>query len=296
VFGETAAAARAGRERILPAGLAERGLSLSPEKTRIVPLTEGFDFLSFNSRPDPPPQTSQAGYKLGIKPSTKAVRGKVAELRDEGLALRGHRVKAVRGQRNPIRRGWANYHRRVVAARTFNKMDAWRYQRARRYAKPPPNKSWRWRRKRDWGRWNQERDDQGVFGAKHSGKYLLQVSWCKSDRHELVRGRCSPDDPELRDYWWERHKGNAKHLSAGDLDLANDQGWVCRLWGMDLINGEELHRQHTVPRARGGSKARSNRELVHLFGHAQETKRQWGQAKESPPAADLQDSCREGLA
>jgi RNA-directed DNA polymerase len=294
VFCETEEDALDVKDRILPAWLAERGLSLSPEKTRIVRLTEGFDFLSFNVRHYPHPQTARSGYKLCIKPSKKAVLGKVAELRDEWLALRGHSVEAVLWKLNPIIRGWANYNRRVVSSRTFNKLDAWMYHRARRYAKHThPEKSWGWRRKRYWGRWNKERKDDWVFGDKHSGRYLLKFSWFKIERHELVRGRSSPDDPDLRDYWWERQKVNAKHLSAGDIDMANDQGWVCRLCGMDLINGEELHRHHKVPRARNGSNARSNRELVHLYCHQQETKRQFGPAKESPPADDLQDSCGE---
>src|SRR6266702_2201995 len=71
-------------------------------KTRIVHLTEGFDFLSFNIRHYPHPQTARSGYKLCIKPSKKAVLGKVAELRDEWLALRGHRVEAVLWKLNPI--------------------------------------------------------------------------------------------------------------------------------------------------------------------------------------------------
>src|SRR5713226_2289832 len=50
VFCETQEDALVVRDRILPPWLAERGLSLSPEKTRIVHLTEGFDFLSFNVR------------------------------------------------------------------------------------------------------------------------------------------------------------------------------------------------------------------------------------------------------
>jgi hypothetical protein len=86
---------------------------------------------------------------------------------------------------------------------------------------------------------------------------------------------------------------NAKHLSAGDIDMANDQGWVYRLCGMDLINGEELHRHHRIPRARGGSDARSNRELVHLYCHQQETRRQFSAGTESPPADEPLDSCRE---
>ena len=294
VFCESEEDAHVVRDRILPDWLAKRGLSLSEEKTRIVHLTEGFDFLSFNIRRYLRPQTSRSGYKLCIKPSKKAVLGKVKELREKWLALRGHSLKAVLWKLNPIIRGWANYHRTSVASRLFNKLDNWMFRRALRYTKHThPEKSWKWVRKRYWGQWNKERDDNWVFGDKRSGKYLLKFSWFKIERHELVRGTSSPDDPDLRDYWWERQKVNAKHLSAGDIDMANDQGWVCRLCGADLINGEELHRHHTIPRAMNGSNARSNRELVHLYCHQQETKRQFGPAKESPPADDLQDSCSE---
>src|SRR5438270_9951420 len=44
---------------ILTEWLKERGLTLSAEKTRIVHLTEGFDFLVFNIRHYPAPQTSR---------------------------------------------------------------------------------------------------------------------------------------------------------------------------------------------------------------------------------------------
>ena len=294
VFCESTEDALVVREQILPPWLAERGLSLSEEKTRIVPLTEGFDFLSFNVRRYANPQTTKSGFKLLIEPSKKAVLGKVKELRSAWLALRGHSVKAVLWKLNPIIRGWANYNRTVVANQTFKKLDHWMFRRAVRYAKHThPHKSWKWMRKRYWSRWNKEREDRWVFGDKQSGKYLVKFSWFKIERHELVRGRSSPDDPELRDYWWERQKVNGKHLSGGDVDMANDQGWVCRLCGMDLINGEERHRHHTIPRAFGGSNARSNRELVHLYCHQQETKRQFAAVKQDPPADELHDSCCE---
>ena len=294
VFCETEEDALDVRDRVLPAWLAERGLSLSEEKTRIVHLSEGFDFLGFNVRRYPWPPTSRSGYKLRITPSKKAVLGKVGEIRDIWLALRGHSVKAVLRKLNPIIRGWADYYRKSVASRTFGRLDKWMFHRQVRFARHThPEKSWKWMCKRYWGKLNDKRDDNWVFGDKQSGKYLLKFGWFKIVRHELVRGASSPDDPELRDYWWERQKVNANHLSGGDIDMANDQGWVCRLCGMDLINGEELHRHHTVPRARNGSNARSNRELVHLYCHQQETRRQFGSAKKSPPADDLQDSCSE---
>jgi RNA-directed DNA polymerase len=293
VFCETKEDAIEVKDHILPPWLAERGLTLSPEKTRIVHLTEGFDFLSHNIRHYPCPQTSRSGYKLLIKPSKKAVLEKMAEIRDEWLALRGHSVEAILWKLNPIIRGWADYHRKTVSGRVFSDLDTWMFRRAFRYARHThPNKSWKWMRNRYWGPLNpQKKNDNWVFGDKRSGKYLLKFRWFRIIRHELVSGNASPDDPDLREYWWERQKVNANHLSAGDIDMANDQGWVCRLCGMDLINGEELHRHHTIPRAKGGSDARSNRELVHLYCHQQETRRQFGGGKEPPLADDLQDSC-----
>ena len=54
-------------QSMLTEWLKERGLTLSQEKTRIVHLTEGFDFLGFNVRQYPTPLTSRTGWKLLIK-------------------------------------------------------------------------------------------------------------------------------------------------------------------------------------------------------------------------------------
>src|SRR5437870_5064205 len=58
---------------VLTKWLAERGLKLSEEKTRIAHITEGFDFLSYNVRHYKVRRT-RIGYKLLIKPSKDAVR------------------------------------------------------------------------------------------------------------------------------------------------------------------------------------------------------------------------------
>jgi RNA-directed DNA polymerase len=108
-----------------------------------------------------------------------------------------------------------------------------------------------------------------VFGDRHTGKHLLKFAWFPVVRHILVRGRASPDDPGLREYWWGRQKVNARCLSPSDLRLAVAQDWACRFCGMALLNGEELHRHHIRPRAMGGTDSCSNRELVHLYCHQQ---------------------------
>jgi RNA-directed DNA polymerase len=81
--------------------LAPRGLVFNEDKTRIVSLEEGCDFLGFNVR-------RQSG-KLLIKPSKEALRRHRQRLRDEVRSLRGHNAVEVLQRLTPIVRGWATY-------------------------------------------------------------------------------------------------------------------------------------------------------------------------------------------
>jgi RNA-directed DNA polymerase len=87
--------------------LAPRGLAFNEDKTRIVHLTEGFDFLGFNVR-------RYRNGKLLIKPSAPAVRRLKRRLAAELRALRGSNVTAVLAKLVPITRGWAAYYHTVV--------------------------------------------------------------------------------------------------------------------------------------------------------------------------------------
>ena len=69
--------------------LAPRGLSFNEDKTRVVSLDEGFDFLGLNVR--------RYGPKSLIKPSKAAQRRIRERLRDELRSLRGTNAQAVRG-------------------------------------------------------------------------------------------------------------------------------------------------------------------------------------------------------
>lgn len=258
------------KEILLPAWLAERGLCLSEEKTRIVHLSEGFEFLGFHVKHYRMPRTTRTGFKLLIRPSPKGIIRKRQELRELWLGLKGHSLVAVLQRLNPVIRGWANYYRPVVASKVFGEMDRWMCLRQRRFVKHRhPHKPWQWCRHRYWGKLNPERKDIWVFGDKRSGAYMLKFSWFKIVRHVLVRGTASPDDPSLRDYWWARRRVNRRHLTLSDVKLAEAQDWRCLVCGMDLFNGEELQRHHKQPRTLGGTDSYSNRELVHLYCHQQ---------------------------
>jgi RNA-directed DNA polymerase len=250
--------------------------------------------LGFNVRHYAMPTTTRSGFKLLIKPSKKAVVGKRAELRDVWLSLQGHNVQAVLRKLNPIIRGWANYYRRKVASAVFQQLDYWMRHRVRRYLKHThPHKPWRWLRQRYFGELNKERKNVQVFGDKNTGRYLLRFGWFEIVRHVLVRGKASPDDASLREYWWKRGKVNAAHLTPSDRKLALVQGWVCRLCGMALMNGEDLHRHHKNPKAMGGFDTPSNRELVHPYCHQQETYRQFKDHRQVPTSDEQLETCSE---
>jgi RNA-directed DNA polymerase len=89
--------------------LAPRGLAFNEDKTRVVTLDEGFDFLGFNVR--------RYGTKPLIKPSKAAQRRIRERLRTEMRSLRGTNAQAVIKRLNPIIRGWAAYYRTQVSSK-----------------------------------------------------------------------------------------------------------------------------------------------------------------------------------
>ncbi len=257
-------------QRILVEWLKVRGLTLSEEKTRIVHLTEGFDFLGFNIRQYPAPQTSQTGWKLLIKPSKQSVQDVQKKLKELWCKGRGNNVLTVLAKLNPVIRGWANYFRTGVAKEIFHKLDRWMYHRTVRYARHMhPTKSEGWRHHRYWGRLNVDRLDNWVFGDKQTGALLLKFSWFPIERHVLVKRRSSPDDPALRAYWRKRQEASARDLTFSKQKLAKRQKGRCPQCGETLFNEEELQIHHLLARSLGGKNAYDNLALVHLLCHQQ---------------------------
>ena len=203
--------------------LAERGLSLNEDKTRIVPLGEGFDFLGWNFRRYP-------NGKTLVKPSRAAVRKHRQRLAGEMRRLRGSNAGAVIGVLNPVIRGWAAYHRSQVASETFGSLGHYTWQLTWKWARwNHPNKGDRWTADRYYGKFCASRGDKWVFGDRDTGAYLLNHAWTGIRRHVMVKGRSSPDDPDLAGYWENRHrrKKSGLALDAGTLSLLTRQENNC---------------------------------------------------------------------
>jgi len=95
--------------------LAPMGLRLSAEKTRIVHIDEGFDFLGFRIVRQPKRGTGQRFvYTYPTKAALATVKAKVRALTrgttNQSLGILLHRL-------NPVLRGWTAYFRHGVSKR-----------------------------------------------------------------------------------------------------------------------------------------------------------------------------------
>ena len=212
--------------------LAPRGLVFNEDKTRIVALSAGFDFLGFNVR--------RYGATLLIKPSMAAVQRIRERLRTEMRALRGSNAAAVLAALTPIIRGWAAYYRGVVSSRTFKTLDSYLWTLTFKWAtRGHANKSRTWVVARYFGKYNKFRNDHWVFGDAASGAYLVKFAWTPIVRHTLVKGGASPDDPALTEYWATRRRRIKPPLDGYTLRLLTRQDGRCPLCGAELLSAEQ---------------------------------------------------------
>ena len=183
--------------------LQERGLELSPEKTRITHIEVGFDFLGFNVR--------KYNGQLLTKPAKGAVNVFLAEIRGLIKSRATVKTEALIRQLNPKIRGWANYYRHAVSQRTFDRVDyevlqaLWAWIKRRH-----PNKSVTWRQKhyfRQYGNRN------WVFSAlirNPQGESvpldLFRAASIPITRHIKIRAEATPYDPAFADYLASRKR------------------------------------------------------------------------------------------
>ncbi|MGW2374200.1 HNH endonuclease [Kitasatospora sp. NPDC001683] len=152
-----------------------------------------------------------------------------------------------------------------------------------------PKKSRYWIVDRYFGRFHPSRQDRWVFGDRDSGAFLPKFAWTGIVRHQLVKGRASPDDPALIEYWQHRRRRKAPPpMDKTSLVLAVRQHGLCPLCKQALIAGAEyepdsprewinwfaaskkmLHKHHFTYRRHGGSDERNNLRLVHSECHRQ---------------------------
>ena len=249
--------------------LTERGLELSMEKTQVVHIGDGFDFLGWNIR-----MFRNRTFIQPAKKNKKAFLAKVrAVIRANKAITQSHLIWTL----NPIVRGWANYHCHQVSSDSFRWVDhhiwrsLWRWAKRRhptkscqwvreRYFPPVGNRSWRFA------------VEVKKANGDHFWQKLVYASETKIKRHRKIRAKANPFDPAWDEYFEKRRR---KRLSEGVAQrptlnqLWRRQHGLCPHCRQLITKTTGWHIHHVVPRKSGGDNRLSNLMLLHPVCHYQ---------------------------
>jgi RNA-directed DNA polymerase len=244
--------------------LRERGLELSPEKTRITHIEDGFDFLGQHVR--------KYGGKLLIKPARKNVKAFLGKIRKIVKANKQATTANLIAQLNPMIRGWVNYHRHVASKVTFYHVDTaiftmlWSWAKRRH---PTKSKGWvakKYFRARHGRRWI-------FFGQQADHELeLFRAGDVPIQRHVKIRGAANPYDPQWEVYFEARLRVKMTHDLKGRrqlLYLWKQQHGLCPICHQKITRLTGWHNHHTIWRTYGGSDTADNRVLLHPNCHRQ---------------------------
>ena len=131
VTGQTAAQARAAlaaAQRVLNA----LGVQLNPQKTRIVHVRHGFEFLGYKIKcgkqlslsPDKIRSGARSG-KLYAYPKEGSIRRFMDQVRQRTRRRVPVATPELIEQLNPLLRGWGHYFKRAHVRKLFNRLDRW---------------------------------------------------------------------------------------------------------------------------------------------------------------------------
>lgn len=242
--------------------LKHRGLELNSDKTKIVHIEQGFNYLGFNVR--------QYKGKCLITPEKQKVKDLLQRVRGWLKSHSSHKPEAVINYLNPILRGWANYYRHAVSARVFSSLDHYIWKAVFNWCRRRhPGKGKRWvvdkyfktLRGQKWYFASTLKNRRG----RNTIYSLMKLATIPIERHVKVKGTASPDDPALKEYWHNRQTRQGKiywNKGSKHYQVAEAQNWRCTVCGEHLLNGEQLQTHHIIKVTDGGSDRADN--LLHL--------------------------------
>jgi RNA-directed DNA polymerase len=125
---EEARAAVAAALRIL----SELGVQVHPQKTRVVRVRQGFEFLGYKIKRGKQLQLPPGKIRSGAQPGALYAYPREKSIRrfmDQVRQLTKRRVplttKELIEELNPVLRGWGHYYKRAHVRRLFNRLDRW---------------------------------------------------------------------------------------------------------------------------------------------------------------------------
>ena len=120
------------------------GLRLHPDKTRIVHITQGFEFLGYKVARGKGLRHKPGGPGLYARPTDRSIRRFKDKVRTATNRRNPKTLEGMLDELNPIVRGWGNYYRRAHVRGLFHRLDGWIVRRVRSHQlKRWRNAGWR---------------------------------------------------------------------------------------------------------------------------------------------------------
>lgn len=251
----------------------ERGLKLSPEKTVITHIEQGFDFLGQTVR------KYQHGKraKFFITPSKKNVKAFLMKVRTRIKHSRDLTAGELIAELNPLIRGWALYHRHVVSKAVFHAVDHAIFQAIWSWAQRRHRNKTRWWIKDKYfpdtgpNRWvftGVLKDEKGQTKVVR----LFAASHVRIERHTKLRAEANPYDPAWETYFEKRLDVQMAARLQGKRWLSylwKEQNGLCPVCQQKITKITGWHSHHILWRSKGGRDTAENRVLLHPTCHQQ---------------------------
>ena len=249
---------------VLEEFLTKRGLQLSPTKTRIVHISEGYDFLGKTFR--------KFGDTLLVTPSKAAIRNFQVKITQVIRSMYGHSAYELLSRLNSIIIGWRSYHRYANSSTTFSKLDFWITAQLIRWARRRhANKRYAWIKEKYF---EAKGDRNTLFYAQHPEKgfkfHLALLCNAPIKTYPLIKGDANPFDPDDEFYFESRYMLKASHLVHWQRQaLYKTQQGICPMCQQELLLNERWDIHHHIFRSLGGDDTLANLRLLHSNCHCQ---------------------------
>ena len=258
--------------------LANVGLEISPEKTKLRLASQSFNFLGFQIVL----VTKHERFRVKISPSKENVSRLTLKIRN---IIQNNKSASSYGLiclLRPVLIGWANYFRYCECKTTFKKVDnivynqlrAWVLRRATRIGREKTMKKY-------FTSGREHKFDHKIYKAnwifsgsratksKLVNTILPKMAWISSKSYVKVKGTSSVYDGNH--VYWSGRSPRYSSLSTRVSNLLKSQLGKCPLCKISFQMEDSMEVDHITPRSAGGLDQYQNIQLLHRHCHITKT-------------------------
>ncbi|MCA2661120.1 MAG: group II intron reverse transcriptase/maturase [Microcystis sp. M064S2] len=271
------------------AWLANIGLEISEEKSKLIDARQGFLFLGFQCILI----CRQKEYRIKISPSEASclkLKDKVKKIISYSKASSAYDLIT---KLRPIIIGWANYFKYCECKKAFldltntifGMLRAWVFRRTNRQGRIaikekyfPSGCSYTFdgtTHKDNWILVGSKKDKKGR--VRHI--YLPHIVWVKSLKHIKILDDYSPFNGDH--IYWAKRMAKYNNLPIRVKTLLSKQDYKCNICKETFTVPSNLEVDHIIPKSQGGKDTYTNLQLIHRTCHITKTRGEYIELKRS---------------